>query len=110
MICCLCRAESLPEEHVPAITEAIERVGLHWKDFKLVDNSCPPHPKETVVSELVGAIEDINPKGEKPQESPVDIGQGPKYSYMDTAKSAMPERPAAAGSKDDQTSLTQIAP
>ena len=89
---------------MPEITEAIEKVGLHWKDFKLVDNSCPPHPKEGPVQELVGAIADINPKKEKPQESPVDIGQGPKYTYMEGDKQKTP----AGGDQD--FSLTQMAP
>lgn len=104
----LCRAETLPEEYVPEITEAIGRIGLNWKDFKLVDNSCPPHPKESFAQSLAGSLKDINPTTTTPEESPVNVGQGPKYSYMDTDKSGDPEKPAAAG--DNDTPLTQFAP
>ncbi|CAL5221758.1 g4011 [Coccomyxa viridis] len=104
------RAESLPEELVPEMTEAIEKVGLNWKDFKRVNNSCPPHPEESLVSNVVGGLKDINPTEVKPQESPVDIGQGPKFSYMDSDKSSKVEKPAAVGNKDNQGGLTPIGP
>ena len=68
---------------MPEITEAIKKVGLYWKDFKLVDNSCSPHPTTSIVQELAGGVEDINPREEKQQESPVNTGQGPQYTYME---------------------------
>ena len=82
-------------------------MGLNWKDFKLVNNSCPPHPKESFAQSLAGKLKDINPETTTPAESPVNVGQGPKYSYMDTDKSGS-EKPAAAG--NDEGSLTQFAP
>ena len=48
------------------MTEAIEKVGLHWEDFKRVDNSCPPHPQESLISDVVGGLKDINPTEVKP--------------------------------------------
>lgn len=108
--CYQCRAESLPQELVPEMTEAIEKVGLHWEDFKLVNNSCPPHPEESLISNIVGGIEDINPTEVKPKESPVDIGQGPKFSYMDSDKSSKVEKPAAVANKDDEGGLTVAGP
>ena len=91
------------------MTEAIEKVGLHWEDFKLVNNSCPPHPELTAVSEIVGGLKDINPTEVKPQESPVNVGQGPKFSYMDTDKSAG-EKPAAVASDNDEGGLAVVGP
>lgn len=106
-----CRADALPEEYIPEISKALEGVGLQWKDFKLVDNSCPPHPEVDSVDNFVGAVKDLNPQEEKPQESPVEIGQGDKFSYMESEKSAQTGSPADG----DQTSalrssLTNIAP
>ena len=109
MLCTTRRAESLPEEYVPEITEALKKVGLEWKDFKLVNNTCPPHPEEGLISNIVGGLKDINPKVEKPQESPVQVGQGPKYSYMestDKSKQKLPT-PEQGG---QEGSLTNIAP
>ena len=41
---CAHREQSLPQEHVPQISAAVEKAGLKWSDFKVTDNSCPPHP------------------------------------------------------------------
>ena len=109
MLRALCRAESLPEEYVPEITEAIRKVGLEWKDFKLVDNRCPAHPKEGLVSNIVGAFKDVNPSVEKPQDSPVQVGQGPKYSYMETPDTPKEKLPAPEDG-GQEGSLTNIAP
>ena len=109
LLCTMCRAESLPEEYVPEITEAIKRVGLEWKDFKLVNNSCPAHPEEGLVSNIVGGIKDVNPKVEKPQESPVQVGQGPKYSYMETEDASKQKLPTPEQG-GQEGSLTNIAP
>ena len=42
--CTVRREASLPQEYVPAVSKAVEKVGLKWKDFKVTDNSCKPHP------------------------------------------------------------------
>ena len=95
---------------MPEMTEAIEKVGLRWEDFKRVNNSCPPHPKESLLSEVVGGIKDINPPEVKPQESPVDIGQGPKYSYMDGDDTSKIEPSPAVGNKITKGGLTPAGP
>lgn len=100
----------MPQELVPEMTEAIEKVGLHWEDFKRVDNSCPPHPQESLISDVVGGLKDINPTEVKPQESPVEVGQGPKFSYMDSDKSSKVEKPAAVANKEDEGGFTPIGP
>ena len=33
-----------PQELVPELTAAVEKVGLKWADFIITDNSCKPHP------------------------------------------------------------------
>ena len=101
----------MPEEYIPEVTEALKKVGLKWEDFKLVDNSCPQHPKENLISEVAGALKDINPTEKAPEESPVQIGQGPKYSYMESDRSAG-EKPAAVGQQadDKEQPLTQMVP
>lgn len=38
------KASSLPKEYVPELEKAAAAAGLKWSDFKLVDNTCPPHP------------------------------------------------------------------
>ena len=109
MLRTMCRAESLPEDYVPEITEALKKVGLEWKDFKLVNNACPPHPEEGLVSNIVGGLKDINPKEEKPEESPVQVGQGPKYSYMESSDKSNQKLPTPEQG-GQEGSLTNIAP
>lgn len=101
----------MPKEYIPEVTEALKKVGLKWEDYKLVNNSCPPHPEDNFISGVAGAFKDINPAETKPQESPVQIGQGPKYSYMESDRSAG-EKPAAVGQQadDKEQPLTQMAP
>ena len=38
------REASLPQEYIPQISAAVQKAGLKWSDFKVTDNSCPPHP------------------------------------------------------------------
>lgn len=40
------KAASLPKEYIPELEKAAEAAGLKWSDFKLTDNSCPPHPEK----------------------------------------------------------------
>lgn len=48
----LCRESTLPQEYIPEISAAVEKAGLKWSQFKVTDNSCPPHPpQESLVQE-----------------------------------------------------------
>eukprot|EP00878_Enallax_costatus_P018093 GHUV01019035.1.p1 GENE.GHUV01019035.1~~GHUV01019035.1.p1 ORF type:complete len:454 (+),score=105.01 GHUV01019035.1:192-1553(+) len=51
------RARQLPEELIPELSAAVEKVGMKWSDFKITDNTCPPHPpQKSLVQEIeVGA-------------------------------------------------------
>lgn len=47
------REASLPQEYIPEISAAVEKVGLKWDQFKVTDNSCPPHPpQESLVAQV----------------------------------------------------------
>lgn len=49
----MCRESTLPQEYIPEITAAVEKVGLKWDQFKVTDNSCPPHPpQESLVDKV----------------------------------------------------------
>ncbi|WIA11647.1 hypothetical protein OEZ85_011750 [Tetradesmus obliquus] len=49
------RERQLPEELIPELTAAVEKVGFKWSDFTVTDNSCKPHPP---AKSLVQEIED----------------------------------------------------
>ena len=54
------RAASLPVELVPELAAAAERAGLRWADFRLTDNSCPPHPPpRSLVAQLQREVEQV---------------------------------------------------
>ncbi|CAL8465530.1 g5066 [Coccomyxa elongata] len=52
------RESTLPQEYIPEISAAVEKAGLKWSQFKVTDNSCPPHPpQESLVQELEEGLE-----------------------------------------------------
>ena len=40
----------------------------------------------------------------------MEVGQGPKFSYMDSDKSSKVEKPAAVANKEDEGGFTPIGP
>jgi len=49
------KARHLPDELVPEISAALEKVGLKWADFKVTDNTCGPHPPRKTLAEEVSS-------------------------------------------------------
>lgn len=47
------RESKLPDQYIPELREAAEKVGLKWDEFIITDNTCPPHPPpKSLVEEL----------------------------------------------------------
>jgi violaxanthin de-epoxidase len=41
-----------PQELVPELSAAVEKVGLKWSDFTITDNSCKPHPPQKSIIQV----------------------------------------------------------
>eukprot|EP00775_Hariotina_reticulata_P013067 gene13067-13194_t len=57
------KARQLPEELVPELTAAVEKVGLKWSDFTITDNSCKPHPPQKSLIQEIESEAEVLEKG-----------------------------------------------
>ena len=74
----ICRDREFPEQYSKEIDAALGKVGLSLSNLKKVDNSCKPHPKESLLDQFKGALKDINPPIEDTAPPPLDkIREGP---------------------------------
>ena len=64
---------AFPERYRGEINQVLSKLKLNMDELSLVDNSCPPHPNESALQKVEGAIKDVNPKEVTPEEPPIDV-------------------------------------
>lgn len=52
------KADLLPQEYIPELREAAEKVGLDWDQFVVTDNRCGPHPPRRSLNDEVKELEE----------------------------------------------------
>ena len=71
----LCRDRKFPEQYRPEVEAALEKVGLRLDEFRMVDNTCPPHPVTNIAQNIKGALTDIMPGPANTAVPPINVDE-----------------------------------
>lgn len=67
------RSLEFPEQYRGEINQALAKMNLNIDEFKLVNNTCPPHPKLSALDTIEGEVSDLVPKPQSTNANLPDI-------------------------------------